>query len=116
MKHNLLILIWSLLINESWNPFNITLKSPSPNSIFHFQPKYLLPLPNQSLILNYEKADSTKIRKALDSVNWERFFDKKDFNAQVKALNKTIFNVFGNNIPNKHITVDDKDSVWKNEL
>ena len=65
---------------------------------------------------DYKKADSTKIRKALDMVNWERLFDKKDLNAQVIALNETILNVFRNYVPNKYITVDDKDPVWMNEI
>ena len=42
--------------------------------------------------------------------------DKKDLDAQVKALNETILNVFRNYVPNKHITVDDKDLVWMNEI
>ena len=48
------------------------------------------PPPYQRLIWDYKKADSTKIRKALDTVNWERLFDKKDLNVQVIALNETI--------------------------
>ena len=48
------------------------------------------------------------IRKALDSVNWERLFDKKGLNAHVKALNETILNAFQNYVPNKYITADDK--------
>ena len=56
-----------------------------------------------------------KIRQALDSVNWERLFDKKDLNAQVMVLNETILNVFRNYVPNKYITVDDKYPVWMNE-
>ena len=42
--------------------------------------------------------------------------DKKDLDAQVKVLNETILNVFRNYVPNKYITVDDKDLVWMNEI
>ena len=42
--------------------------------------------------------------------------DKKDLDAQVKALNENILNVFRNYVPNKYITVDDKDLVWMNEI
>ena len=45
-----------------------------------------------------------------------RDFDKKDLNAQVKALNETILNVFRNYVSNKYITVDDKDLAWMNEI
>ena len=68
------------------------------------------PPPYQRLIWDYKKTDSTNIRKALDTVNWERLFDKKDLNAQV------ILNVFRNYVPNKYITVEDKDPVWMNEI
>ena len=60
--------------------------------------------------------DSTNIRKPLGSVNWERFFDKKDLNSQVVTLNETILNAFRNYVPNKYITIDDKDPVWINEI
>ena len=69
----------------------------------------------QRLIWDYKKADSKNIPKALDSVNWERLFDQKHINAQVAALNETILNVFRNYVPNKYITIDDKDPVWMNE-
>ena len=69
------------------------------------------PPPYQRLIWDYKKADSVKIRKALDLINWERLFNNK----QVSILNETILNVFGNYVPNKYITIDDKDPVWMNE-
>ena len=56
------------------------------------------------------------IRKALDSVHWERLFDKKGLNSQVVTLNETILNVFRNYVPNKYIIIDDKDPVWMNEI
>ena len=39
------------------------------------------PPPYQRLMWDYKKADSTKIGKVLETVNWERLFDKKDLNA-----------------------------------
>ena len=73
------------------------------------------PPPYQRLIWDYKKADSEKIRKALDLVNWERLFSNKDINTQVSIFNETILNVFSNYVPNKYITIDDKDPVWMNE-
>ena len=35
--------------------------------------------------------------------------------SQVMTLNETILNVFRNYVPNKYITIDDKDPVWMNE-
>ena len=34
---------------------------------------------------------------------------------QVGAFNETILNVFRNYVPNKYITIDDKDPAWMNE-
>ena len=48
-------------------------------------------------------------------VNWERLFSNKDINTQVSIFNETILNVFSNYVPNKYITIDDKDPVWMNE-
>ena len=31
------------------------------------------------------------------------------------TLNETILNIFRNYVPNKYITIDDKDPVWMNE-
>ena len=73
------------------------------------------PPPYQRLTWGCKNADAKIIRKAFDSVN--RFlFDSKNINAQVIALNGTILNVFRNNVPNKYITIDDKDAVWMNEI
>ena len=74
-----------------------------------YSPRY------QRLIWDYEKADSEKIKKALDSLNWERLFNKKNIDVQVAAFNETILNVFRNYVPNKYITIDDKDPAWMNE-
>ena len=38
----------------------------------------------------------------------------KDINAQVTSFNDTILNVFKKYVPNKYITIDDKDHVWTN--
>ena len=73
------------------------------------------PPPYQRLVWDYKKAYSKNIRKALDSVNWERLFDQKAIDAQVTAFNETILNVFCNYVPNKYITIDDKDPVLMNE-
>ena len=50
------------------------------------------------------------------SVNWDWLFDKKVLNLQVVILNETILNIFQNYIPNKYITIHDKDPVWMNEI
>ena len=49
-------------------------------------------------------------------MNWERLFGSKDINLQVTTLNETILNVFRNYVPNRSITIDDKDPAWMNEI
>ena len=53
------------------------------------------PPPYQRLVWDYKKADASSLRKALDSVNWEK--------------------LFRNFVPNKIITCNDKDLIWMNE-
>ena len=71
--------------------------------------------PYQKLIWDYKKADLKNIRKVFDLVNWERLFGQKDINVQVAPFNETILNVFRDYVPNKYITVEDKDPVLMNE-
>ena len=73
------------------------------------------PPPNQRLVWDYKKIDPNSIRKALDLVNWERLFDQKSIDAQVATFNDTVLNIFRNFVPNKYMTIEDKDPVWMNE-
>ena len=73
------------------------------------------PPPYQRLVWDYKKADPNSIRTALDLVNWDRLFDQKRIDAQAARFNDTVLNTFLNFVPNKYITVDDKDPVWVNE-
>ena len=59
-----------------------------------FNLNILYPPPHQRLVWDYKKVNSKNIRKAIDSVNWERLFDQLDINAQVAAFNETILNVY----------------------
>ena len=44
-----------------------------------------------------------------------RLFHGKDINAQVTSFNDTILSIFKNDVPNKYITIDEKDLVQKND-
>ena len=100
----------SQLINE---PTHIQTNSSSCiDLIFTNQPNLSL----NSLKWDYKKAVSTNIRKVLDSINWDRLFDKKHCNSQLVTLNETILNVFRNYILNKYITINNKDPVCINKI
>ena len=68
--------------------------------------------PYERLVWDYKKADVNSIRKALKQVNWEFLFKEKNVHEQVLILNKTLLNVFSNDVPNKIITFNDKDPQW----
>ena len=87
---------------------------PIVHSSFNLNIYY--PPPYQRLIWDYKKADAKIVRKALDSVTWERLFDSKNINALVIGLNGTILNVFRNYVPNKYKAIDDKHPVSMNEI
>ena len=82
-------------------------------SIFNLNIYY--PPTYKRLVWDYKKANSTTIRKALDLVNWQSLFNGKDSNVQVTSFNDTILNVFKIYVPNKYITIDDRDPVWMND-
>ena len=48
-------------------------------------------------------------------MNWNFLFSHKNVHEQVVIFKQTLMNIFSNYIPNKLITVDDKDPPWMNE-
>ena len=48
-------------------------------------------------------------------VDWRFMFSNKNVNKQVSVFNNTLVNIFTNYIPNKYITIDDRDPPWMNE-
>ena len=48
-------------------------------------------------------------------MNWDKLLGNKNVDSQVLILNDVILNVFRNFVPNKCITCDYRDPLWKNE-
>ena len=63
-------------------------------------------------IWDFSRADSRLIRRAMDEFDWDRAFTGVDLNRQVSLLTETITNIFSNFVPNKTITVRNKDALW----
>ena len=49
-------------------------------------------------------------------MHWNFLFSKKSVHEQVTIFDQTLLNTFSIYIPNKLITVDDKDPPWMDEL
>ena len=65
--------------------------------------------------MGLQKPDSNNISKALGLVNWERSFDQKYIEEHILAFNDTIINTLRNFVPNKQVSINDKDPVWITE-
>ena len=75
----------------------------------------IYPLPYQRLVWDYKKANADCIKKSLNSVDWDFPFSNNNVHQQAQYLNKVLMNVFTNYIPNRLITIDDKDPPWMND-
>ena len=76
----------------------------------HKSEKYSTRFP---MYLNEAPCDA--IKKPIELGNWNFLFSNKSVHEQVTIFNQTLMNIFSNYIPNKLITVDDKDPPWMNE-
>ncbi|MEO0684333.1 MAG: reverse transcriptase family protein, partial [Cyanobacteria bacterium J06649_11] len=63
-------------------------------------------------IWDFSRADTRLIREAIDNFDWDRAFEGVELNQQVSILNESILNIFSNFVPNKIITVRNKDALW----
>ena len=72
----------------------------------HFSPSY------KRKIWDFSQADIDSIRQAILEVDWERSFSNLNINEKVMHLTDCIQNIFSNFVPNKIVTVRDKDAPW----
>ena len=70
------------------------------------------PPPYRRTIWDYPKADTNKIRNALNSIDWRSLFSGLGSNGMVDIFTDTLFSVISSNIPNKVINCNDKDPPW----
>ena len=60
-------------------------------------------------IWDYSNANHEALNNAFDGFDWEKAFSNVNVHTQVKLFNETLSNIFMNFVPNKLITVDDRD-------
>ena len=72
----------------------------------------LCPTPYKRIVWDYDKADVHKIKADLSAINWNIAFHNINIDDCVIFLNHSLVTIFTRSIPNKTITVNDKDAPW----
>ena len=54
------------------------------------------------------------LNRIIETFEWEKLLENKNFGEQLYLFNKTKLNIFHNFIPNKNIICYDKDLPWFN--
>ena len=70
------------------------------------------PPPYKRNIWKYDQANVPSIKNNIGSVNWEELFDGRSVDDMVSILTDKLLSIMSDNIPNKIITVNDKDAPW----
>ena len=64
---------------------------------------------------DFKRANISSTRKAMKMVDWQFMFLNKNTHEQVAIFNDILMNIFSNYIPNKYVTIDDRDPPWMTE-
>ena len=72
----------------------------------------IYPPSNERLVWDYKRASESVINAALNKVDWGFLFSNKRVNQQVIIFNQTVMNIFSNFVPNKFVTLNDRDPSW----
>ena len=63
-------------------------------------------------IWDFARADERGIVLALNAIDWDTSFQGLNVDERVALLSEYILNIFSNFVPNKIITIRDKDALW----
>ena len=70
------------------------------------------PPPYKRNIWKYDRADVPSIKNSISSENWEELFAGRSVDDMVSILTNKLLSIMSDNVPNKIITVYDKDAPW----
>ena len=73
------------------------------------------PPPYKQLVRHYQQRNTDLIKRAIESLDWEKSLSNLNMNKQVSIFNETIMHVFENFILLETIICNDKDSPWVNK-
>ena len=79
-----------------------------------FNRKVHYPLPYEREVWHFKKANTNRIKRAINWFPWEMSFPNLDINDKVYLFNKTIKKILSNFIPHETIAFDDRDQPWIN--
>ena len=101
----------NLIIESGVHP---TLHKKCHHQIIHarLSLKIDFPPPYERLMWDYKKADVAAINNVIENFDWDDIFQNKNINEQVKTFNEILLNIFSNFIPNKIVTINDKEPPW----
>ena len=93
------------------------LPSPDPrckHQVIHGTINFSVPSPPpyKRKIWKYDQANVPSIKNNIGSVNWEELFAGRSVDDMVSILTDKLLSIMSDNIPNKIITVNDKDAPW----
>ena len=71
--------------------------------------------PYRRLAWDFKRANISSIRKAIKMVDWQFMFLNKNTHEQVAIFNDILMNTLSHYIPNKYVTIDDRDPSWMTE-
>ena len=101
------------------NQFDMALNSgvsPSIHRCCHYHMvfakvnlKIFHPPPYNRRIWDHSNANHEAINNVIGCFDWGKAFSNVNVHTQVKLFNETLFNIFMNFVPNKLITVDERD-------
>ena len=74
------------------------------------------PPPYECLVWDYKKANTEKIKKTIEQVQWKNIFNHKNPHHQVNIFSKTIINMFSNFVPNILVICDFRDPSWMSKF
>ena len=68
------------------------------------------------MVWDYNRANVERIKKSIESVNWEVMFNDSSVPKQVSIFYETLMNILSNFTPNKLVTFHDRDTPWMNDF
>ena len=64
---------------------------------------------------DFKRANISSTKRTIKIVDWQFMLLNKNTHEQIAIFNDILMNIFSNYIPNKYVTIDNKDPQWMAE-